>query len=289
MGLIKGAFSSKNIRQYVMILLGCLIGAASYPLFLEPNFIAPGGLTGVTTILNYYFGWPIGLTSLLLNLPLMVIGWRMIGARFIVRTVLATLLFSALIDLMKFKPLIDDPMLASLFGGVLLGFGLALIIRGSATTGGTDLLARIVHRHQRAISIGAFLFAFDLFVILLAWIFLSAQHAMYAIICVFVSAKVLDQVLTGFDTGKACYIVSQKYERIEKRLILEMERGVTRLEAVGAYSGQDIKILLCVVGRFEAVKVKTIVHEEDATAFMFITDTYETLGEGFTNLAVEET
>ena len=289
MGLIKGAFSSKNIRQYVMILLGCLIGAASYPLFLEPNFIAPGGLTGVTTILNYYFGWPIGLTSLLLNLPLMVIGWRMIGARFIVRTVLATLLFSVLIDLMKFKPLIDDPMLASLFGGVLLGFGLALIIRGSATTGGTDLMARIVHRHQRAISIGAFLFAFDLFVILLAWIFLSAQHAMYAIICVFVSAKVLDQVLTGFDTGKACYIVSQKYERIEKRLILEMERGVTRLEAVGAYSGQDIKMLLCVVGRFEAVKVKTIVHEEDATAFMFITDTYETLGEGFTNLAVEET
>lgn len=289
MGLIKSAFSSKNIRQYVMILLGCLIGAASYPLFLEPNFIAPGGLTGVTTILNYYFGWPIGLTSLLLNLPLMVIGWKMISARFIVRTVLATLLFSALIDLMKFKPLIDDPMLASLFGGVLLGFGLALIIRGSATTGGTDLLARIVHRHQRAISIGAFLFAFDLFVILLAWIFLSAQHAMYAIICVFVSAKVLDQVLTGFDTGKACYIVSQKYERIEKRLILEMERGVTRLEAVGAYSGQDIKMLLCVVGRFEAVKVKTIVHEEDASAFMFITDTYETLGEGFTNLAVEET
>ena len=289
MGLIKGAFSSKNIRQYVMILLGCMIGAASYPLFLEPNFIAPGGLTGVTTILNYYFGWPIGLTSLLLNLPLMVIGWRMIGARFIVRTVLATLLFSVLIDLMKFKPLIDDPMLASLFGGVLLGFGLALIIRGSATTGGTDLMARIVHRHQRAISIGAFLFAFDLFVILLAWIFLSAQHAMYAIICVFVSAKVLDQVLTGFDTGKACYIVSQKYERIEKRLILEMERGVTRLEAVGAYSGQDIKMLLCVVGRFEAVKVKTIVHEEDASAFMFITDTYETLGEGFTNLAVEET
>ena len=289
MGLIKGAFKSKNARQYVMILLGCLIGAASYPLFLEPNFIAPGGLTGVTTILNYYFGWPIGMTSLLLNLPLMVIGWRVIGAKFILRTFLATLLFSTMIDLMKFKPLIDDPMLASLFGGVLLGIGLALIIRGSATTGGTDLLARIVHHHQRAISIGAFLFAFDLFVILLAWIFLSAQHAMYAIICVFVSAKVLDQVLTGFDTGKACYIVSQKYEHIEKRLILEMERGVTRLEAVGAYSGQDVKMLLCVVGRFEAVKVRTIVHEEDASAFMFITDTYETLGEGFTNLAVEET
>jgi uncharacterized membrane-anchored protein YitT (DUF2179 family) len=289
MGLIKGAFKSKNARQYVMILLGCLIGAASYPLFLEPNFIAPGGLTGVTTILNYYFGWPIGMTSLLLNLPLMVIGWRVIGAKFILRTFLATLLFSTMIDLMKFKPLIDDPMLASLFGGVLLGIGLALIIRGSATTGGTDLLARIVHHHQRAISIGAFLFAFDLFVILLAWIFLSAQHAMYAIICVFVSAKVLDQVLTGFDTGKACYIVSRKYEHIEKRLILEMERGVTRLEAVGAYSGQDVKMLLCVVGRFEAVKVRTIVHEEDTSAFMFITDTYETLGEGFTNLAVEET
>jgi len=179
-------------------------------------------------------------------------------------------------------------MLASVFGGVLLGAGLALIMRGNATTGGTDLLARIVHHHQRGLSVGTFLFSFDLFVILAAWIFLSAQHAMYAIICVFVSARVLDQVLVGIGTDKACYVISRESGRIEKRVMGELERGVTRIDAAGAYSGRDIKMLLCVVGRFETVRLKQIVQEEDPNAFMFITDTHETLGEGFAKLTGEE-
>lgn len=282
------AVKSKTIQQYALILAGCLIAAAAYPLFLEANHIAPGGLTGLTTILNYYFGLPIGLTSLALNLPLLLMGWRLIGARFIVRTLIATALFTLSIDLMTFKPLVDDPMLAALGGGVLLGVGLALIFKGSATTGGTDLMARMVHHRFRAVSVGSFLMVFDLMVVLLAWIFLSAQHAMYAIVCVFVTAKMIDQVLIGFGTDKACYIISARYEAIERRVMEELERGVTRFDAVGAYSGRQGKMLMCVVGRFETVKIKTIVQEEDERAFMFITDTHETLGEGFAKLIEEE-
>jgi uncharacterized membrane-anchored protein YitT (DUF2179 family) len=138
-----------------------------------------------------------------------------------------------------------------------------------------------------AITVGFFLLIFDLAVIVLAWIFLSVQHAMYAVVCVFISSKVLDQVLTGFGTDKACYIISSQYEVIEQRIMTELNRGVTRFNAVGAYSGKPGKMLLCVVGRFEAVKVKTIVHESDEHAFMFITDTHETLGEGFAKLKQE--
>ena len=281
-------FRSKTLQQYLLILTGCIISAAAYPLFLEPNHIAPGGLTGLTTILNYYFGLPIGLTSLVLNIPLLILGWRMIGAKFILRTIIATALFSVGIDLIDVKPLVEDPMLAALGGGVLIGIGLALIMRGNATTGGTDLLARIVNYHMPAITVGFFLLIFDLAVIVLAWIFLSVQHAMYAVVCVFISSKVLDQVLTGFGTDKACYIISSQYEVIEQRIMTELNRGVTRFNAVGAYSGKPGKMLLCVVGRFEAVKVKTIVYEADEHAFMFITDTHETLGEGFAKLKQED-
>lgn len=280
--------ASGLLHRYALVVPGCLVAALAYPLFLEPSHIAPGGLTGLTTILHFYFGWPIGLTSLALNLPLLILGWRMIGAGFVARTLVATMLFSVMIDLLRFPALSQDPLLSAVFGGVLLGAGHALILKGSATTGGTDLMARIVHHHQRSISIGTFLFGFDLLVVLLAWIFLSATHAMYAIICVFLSARVLDQVLNGFGQDKACYIISREHERIEGRLIRELERGVTRLPARGAFSDQNLTMLLCVVGRFEAVKVRAIVSEEDANAFMFVTDTHETLGEGFQNLLWED-
>lgn len=289
MGGLKGLPTNKKLKQYAYILIGCLVCAAAYPLFLTPNHIAPGGLTGISTILNYYFKLPIGLTTLALNIPLLIIGWRMIGTGFIVRTLVGTVLLSLMIDFLRLEPISSDPMLAALFGGVLVGAGLGLIIKGNATTGGTDLMARLVHHYQRGISVGSFLFAFDLLVVLLAWIFLSVSHALYAIISVFVATKVLDQVLTGFGTDKACYIISSQHERIEKRIIMELERGVTRFDTVGAYSGSEGKMLLCVVGRLEAVKVKTIVHEEDALAFMFITDTHETLGEGFARLYEEDT
>ena len=283
-----GNARAKWVMHYALMLVGCLIGAVAYPLFLVPNGIAPGGVTGISMVLHHAFGWPVGMTSLLINIPLFLIGYRNMGRTFVLRSLVATVLFSALIDLMKLEPLTREPLLASVFGGVLVGFGLGLILRAGATTGGTDLLARVVHRRFPLISVGAFLFALDGVVITLAGFTLSMEHAMYAMISAFIITKVLDSVLTGLRMDKACYIITRQGEGITRRLLDEVGRGVTTLNATGSYSGHQMQLLLCVVSRMEMLAVKSIVNQQDPKAFMFITDTHETLGEGFANLASDD-
>lgn len=277
-----------RIKHYALIVVGCVLGGMAYPMFLTPSNIAPGGVTGVATVLRFVFGWPIGVTSLLLNVPLFFIGFRAMGRRFVFRSFVATVLFSLSIDVLKLKPLTMDPLLASLFGGVLLGVGLGLILRGGATTGGTDLIARVVHSRFSVISVGGFLFAIDFLVIAMAGFTMSAEHALYALINVFTTSKVLDTVLAGLGTDKACHIITNKEQRIVERLLKELGRGVTIVPSVGAYSGAQVKMLLCVVSRMELMQLKNIVKEEDEKAFVFITDAHETLGEGFNTLVQPE-
>ena len=156
------------LMAYAQILIGSVIGAAAYPTFLIPNNIAPGGLTGVATILNYLAGWPVGITALVLNIPLFLIGYRTMGKVFAFRSLVATALFTILIDILPLKPVSEDPLLGTLFGGVVLGIGLGLILRGGATTGGSDMIARMVHRRFSFITVGMFLFALDFLVVLAA-------------------------------------------------------------------------------------------------------------------------
>jgi uncharacterized membrane-anchored protein YitT (DUF2179 family) len=273
------------IRHAVLIVAGCMIGAIAYPLYLVPNGIAPGGLTGIATVLHYAFGLPVGISSLVMNVPLFILGYRRMGGMFAFRTLVATVLFSLLIDLFRLDPVTSDPLLASVFGGVLLGVGLGLILRGGATTGGTDLLARLVHRRFSSLSMGVFLLVFDIAVILLAGFTMSSSHAMYSMISVFIITKVLDTVLAGLGTDKACYIITTCSDTIVQRLLQEVGRGVTKLKGTGAYSNKQVDLLLCVVGRTELMRVKALVNQEDPNAFVFITDTHETLGEGFGKLA----
>ncbi len=278
------ALKDERVRAWLMIVLGCLVGAAAYPLFLVPNAIAPGGLTGVATILNYLFSWPVGAVSMLLNLPLFVLGYKTMGRTFAFRSLVATILFSVFIDLLPLPSLTDDILLGSVYGGILLGIGLGLILRGGATTGGSDMVARMVHHRFPVISVGMFLFLIDCCVILCAAFTMSARAALYALICIFVSDKMLDLVLSGIGTSKACFIISDVPEQISKRIMDDMERGVTLLNATGAYSGRDRRVILSVVAGREVMTLKKIVREEDPRAFLFITDTHETLGEGFGNL-----
>ena len=160
----------ENLIAWGQIVLGCLIGALAYPWFLVPNHIAPGGLTGLATVFNYLFGWPVGTTSLLMNIPLFLIGFKAMGGGFAIRSLAATLLFSLFIDLLPLGCLTQDPMLASVFGGALLGAGIGLILRAGATTGGTDMAARMVHKHLPYLSVGMILFAIDGIVVVLAGI-----------------------------------------------------------------------------------------------------------------------
>ena len=269
------------VFAYGQILLGCLIGGAAYPLFMTPNNIAPGGVTGIGIILNYLFGLPVGTVSLVLNIPLFITGYRYIGRIFAFRSLLATALFSVCIDILPLKPMTDDMLLGTLFGGVMLGIGLGLILRGGATTGGTDMLARMVHHRLPTVTVGTFLFAFDLVVVVAAGFTVGTQQALYAIINIYVSGRIIDMVMVGFSGNKACFIMSAKWQEITSRLLSEMGRGVTQLKARGAYTMEEKPVVLCVVSRQEVTTLKRIVEDEDPASFMFISDAHEAIGEGF--------
>lgn len=273
-----------QLSAYVQIVLGCFIGALAYPLFLVPHGIAPGGLTGVTTILNRLFGLPVGITSLALNVPLFMIGWRSMGRVFALRSLIATVLFSFAIDLLRLEPMTADPLLATLYGGILLGAGLGLILRGGATTGGTDMIARMIHHRLPFITTGMVLFGIDCCVVLAACATLGTSEGLYALICIYASAKVIDMVMAGLGGNSACFIITDAWERVSQRILTDMERGATHLRAEGAFSHTERPVILCVVSRQEVAQIKAIVREEDEQAFVFITEAHEALGEGFSAL-----
>ena len=281
----KNPAATERFLSYLQILLGSFLGAAAYPLFLTPNRIAPGGITGIATILNHLLQWPVGTVSLALNVPLFIIGYKAMGRIFAFRSLVATVLFSVLIDVIPFRPMTDDPLLATLYGGVLLGAGLGLIMRGGATTGGSDMVARMVHKKFPFISTGAFLFAIDFVVVAAAGILIGTSEALYALINIFLSAKVMDTVIVGFSSNKACYVISDRWERITQRIMREMDRGVTQLLSRGGYTGAERPTLLCVISRSEITTIKRIIGEEDENAFVIIVEAHETIGDGFTGFS----
>lgn len=276
--------AAERFFSYMQILVGCVIAAAAYPLFMTPNRIAPGGITGIATIINHLFRWPVGTVSLILNMPLFVIGYKAMGRIFVFRSFIATILFSVLIDLLPLKPMTDDPLLGTLYGGVMLGAGLGIIIRGGATTGGSDMIARMVHKRFPFISVGSFLFAIDCAVVIAAGFFIGTTEALYALINIFLTAKVMDVVIIGFSGNKACFVISDRWREISDRVMQDMGRGVTHLMSRGAYTGAERPTLLCVISRTEIMAFKRILREIDENAFVIITEAHEAIGDGFTNL-----
>ena len=278
-------FKNERVMAYLQIVIGCVLGAMAYPMFLTPNYISPGGLTGVAMVFNYLFHWPVGTVSLLLNIPLFLIGYKAMGRVFVFRSLIAMLLFSVLIDLLPLPVVTQQPLLGALFGGVLLGIGLGLILRGGATTGGTDMAARMVHNRFPHLTVGSLLFGLDCISVLMAGLFIEVEYALYALICIYISSKVIDMVMLGTSREKACYVISSQYEQIKNDLMHKMERGVTVLHAEGGWSGQERPVLLCVLTPQEITQLKAIVRSYDETAFVFISDAHEVLGEGFRKLA----
>lgn len=281
---LKKCMMREQWLAWLQIVLGCVIGAAAYPTFLDPGRIAPGGLTGVAMILKHLWGWDIGITSLLMNIPLFVIGYKAMGRVFAFRSLVATILFSLAIDLLPLKEIPVDPILGTLYGGILLGIGLGFILRGGATTGGTDMCARMVHKYLPFLSVGMFLFLIDCLVVLAAWFFIGSSEALYALVCIFITGKAVDMVMLGLSQNKACFVITEAWEQVSRRLMTEMERGVTQLSARGAYTGNERPVVLCVLPPQEVSRLKEIVRQEDEKAFMFITEAHEALGEGFSSL-----
>ena len=281
----KNPAASERIFSYIQILVGSLIGGAAYPMFLTPNRIAPGGITGIATILNYLLHWPVGTVSLLMNLPLFMISYKAMGRIFAFRSLVATILFSVFIDILALRPVTDDPLLGALYGGVLLGIGLGLIMRGGATTGGSDMVARMIHKRFQFISTGSLLFVIDFAVVLAAGFLIGISEALYALVSIFLTAKVMDVVIIGFSSNKACFVISPRWREISDRIMKEMDRGVTQLTARGAYTGTERPTLLCVISRSEITAFKRILREEDENAFVIIVEAHEAIGDGFTHFS----
>ena len=272
------------LKDYALIVLGTFLAALSLPLFFLPYDIAPGGISGISTVLASVLPLSVGLISFVLNVPLFLIGWRTVGWRFAVRSFIAMSLMSLFIDLVPVRDVSGNVMLASVFGGVLLGVGLGLVVRGGATTGGTDMAAKMIHSRVAFLPIAAILFLIDGLVVAVAALSFGLQAALWALIALFVSSQAMDSVIKGFNTAMQFMIISRDAEEIVRRIHTEIDRGCTRLMAEGTYSRLPVGTLLCVVSRTEAPRLKKLVAEVDPQAFVTVCNVHEALGEGFTGI-----
>lgn len=275
------------IKDYAMMVVGTLMAAVSFDMFFLPYDIAPGGVSGISTVLASVLPLSVGLLSFLLNVPLFLLGWRTTGRRFAVRSFIAMTMMSLFIDLLPVRDVSGDVMLASVFGGVLLGVGLGLVLRAGATTGGTDMAAKLIHRHLNFVSISGILFAIDAMVVAIAALRFGMQAGLWALITLFVCAQAMDAVIKGFNTAMQFLIITCEPEEITRRIHTDMDRGCTRLAAEGTYSQMPVGALLCVVSRIEAPRLKKIVQEADPQAFVTVCNVHEALGEGFAGIAGE--
>jgi uncharacterized membrane-anchored protein YitT (DUF2179 family) len=283
------------IRDYGLILISSLIQAFSLRVFFVPANLASGGVSGISQLINHFTGWPIGLMVLLGNIPLFVLGWRFLGGRqFALRTAFAILTYSLFTDLLLRSPLFapngaatglindlqGDIFLNSLYGAIFSGIGYGLVYRARGTSGGSDILARILN-HYRSIPMTQSYLIVDAIVILGAGFVFGWKAALYAMIALYVSGLVAEATLEGGGTVRTAMIVTKEPERISNRVLDELERGVTVLEGTGAYTGTERPVLYCVISRAEVAMLKAIVQEADPQAFMVIGIAHEALGEGF--------
>lgn len=265
---------------------GVILTALGLDMFLIPNKIAAGGVSGIATILHYLINVPVGAAMLVLNVPLFAMGIYRMGLRFGFRSLYGTIALSVAVDaLAPFLPVpTQDILLASLFGGVLVGLGLGLVFRYKGTTGGTDLAAAVL-RTYTGVNIGQLLFLVDAIVVVAAGItFNSAELAMYALITIFITAWLIDLVQEGFSYAKAFIIVSDQAADIASAILKELDRGATAWTARGMFTGAERDVLLSVVNRSEVTRLKDIVYSVDPRAFVILADVHEVLGEGFKKL-----
>lgn len=273
------------VKDTLYFLIGSFIFSIYINTFTVPNNIIPIGLTGIATIFNHLFGWPIGIMIILMNIPLFVWGIKKVGYKSIAKTMVATTISSLMIDITKpFLPIYTgDMMLACIFGGLFLGVGLALIFIRGGTTGGTDLISGLLSLYFKGLSVGRLILIVNLIVVICAAFIYSIDSALYAIIIIFVSTKIIDVLLYGTDVGigKIMFIMSEKSDLIAKRILCEASRGVTKLRAEGAYSGKEGSVLLCAVARQQVYNVYDIIKTTDPKAFIIIGDAGEIVGQGF--------
>lgn len=278
----RGYLMVRGMFQWVMIAIGALIYAIGLNAFLIANHLAEGGFVGISVLLLYKLHLPIGVTFFILNIPLLIVAWRMFGHEFVGKTAVGVIAVSIFSEVtVHFQIATHDPLLAALYAGVVTGIGLGLIFRAGGTTGGSDIIARIL-RQYRGMAMGQTLFIIDLVVIALVTVIIGKEVAMYSLVALFVSSRVVDFVIEGASSGRALTIVSEKNSEIAGEIHRQLDRGTTLLQARGGYTGTEREVIYCVVSRDEVVRVQRIIHQIDPVAFVTIHTVHEVLGEGFT-------
>jgi uncharacterized membrane-anchored protein YitT (DUF2179 family) len=273
------------VRDYALILTGAVLQALSMVLFYIPGNLAAGGVSGIAQLIGNATGWSVGTLYVVLNLPLLLLGWRYLGGRnFLIRTVFAVLIYSLAINFLT--PIVPadgitpDAMLNALYGGVIGGVGVGLVLHGQGTTGGTDILVRLLNR-WRGIPYSHTYIATDVLVVFAAGLAFGWTLALYAVVALYVGGVAAEFAAEGVRTTRTVIIITQQPQAVAQKVMVDLQRGVTLWSGVGMYSGQERQILFCIVSRAEVNPIKSIVHEADPQAFVVIGEAYEALGEGF--------
>ncbi|MFD1206388.1 MULTISPECIES: YitT family protein [Sporosarcina] len=275
-----------KIKNIFFIVLGAAIFSFGLVHFNIQHELAEGGFTGITLILLFAFNWDPAIMNLLLNIPMFLIGWKLLGRKVFIYTIIGTVSVSVFLKVfMKYQydiHLEGDMFLVALFAGIFIGIGLGIIFRYGGTTGGVDIIARLAHKYI-GWSMGKTMFMFDAIVILLSWIvYLDHRSVMYTLVALFVGAKVIDFVQEGAYAARGAFIISEHQDAIATKIAAEMERGVTVFKGYGHFTKSDREILYCVIGKNELMRLKSIITSIDPHAFVSVSEVHDVLGEGFT-------
>lgn len=274
----------KGYLRYIMILVGCLISSSSIHLFLVPNHLLSGGVSGIAIIFYYLFALPIGLQMIVLNIPLLIAAYKILGKAYTVDVIFGTFLFSICIDVLRFLGsynIVDDPMLASIYGGVFMGIGYGIIFRANGSSGGLDIIAAMLKKYY-SLNMGSVIFSFNCLIMVAAALLFGVKPAMFTLISMFVSSLLTDKVVAGFNNKKTVILISDKTAEIAEEIIKEVGRGVTFLKGEGAFTHKSKDVIFVVVNLTQIGKIKLITDAIDPMAFMIVLDANEVMGRGFT-------
>ena len=273
----------KYALEYIYIIIGAFLMAVSTALFLLPNQLSTGGISGISTILYYLCNYPVGLTMLLINVPLFVIAMVKVNKRLFFKSILGTVLLSVFIDLLgNLSPITNDRFLACIYGGIIMGIGTAIILKAGASTGGTDLLSYVIRAYNNKFKSSRVIIIADTIIIFFNIIFFrEIEIGLYSVIAIYLMGKMIDLIFEGIYFTKIMFIISEKYEEISKEIGILVKRGSTGIYSKGMYSGKQNVMLFCVASRKEVAEIKQIIKQIDKNAFIVTTDAIETLGKGF--------
>ncbi len=270
--------------DFVFYIAGGIIYSVAVLLFLSENEISPGGLTGIATMLNYLFSLPVGTVVFILNIPLLIIGFMKFGGVFIVKTTVSTVMVSVILDITEgFLPAFKiDPLLAAVFGGLLMGFGISLFMLRGATTGGVDIIAKLINRRFPHLTVGRLMLLADAVVVAFSClVYKNIESALYSVVALYASSRIMDMMLYGADKGKIIFIITEESSAVADAIMSLVKRGITLINVTGAYTGAGRKMLMCTVRRNEVSAVLTLAREHDKNAFIVVGEAGEILGEGF--------